>query len=295
VYIDRFTADYTIEGEAVVKRAILDDDSWGLLLSHQLALVLRIKGRAQKVGDLYYAENPFTVSEAYEFQKLLIDLKGAAFDSSQYVKFVNTGTIEKYHFLWSVEPTTYLKRKYHAPVVDQRRFKRMFPKRFAQMNMPKVIISGMRHFECAPDSGGNIIAGKSTVILKSKDAADLNIVLAILNSTLMSFYIQEAFGVLGIGGGINFTAGLVEGLPLPTINGEYSRKLGDLVRNILKVSETDGWLSNSSKRATVLDCERKIDQLVYRLYGVTSEEIELMERSRRVPRDRRAVAPTMAN
>ena len=145
------------------------------------------------------------------------------------------------------------------------------------MNTPKVIISGMRHFECALDPGGGIVAGKSTIILKGKNSADIKMILTLLNSNLISFFIKEAFGVLGIGGGINFTAQLVENLPLPNIDNEGQKKLRGLADAILKIVERKNWLNKPSEQAKVREYENQIDEMVYKLYELNREEINIIE------------------
>jgi len=278
VQVDRFSSDYKVDKKVVTQHNVLDKDSWGFLLSMNLDLILRLMKNPKKVGDDYYAENPFTVSEAYQFQEILYDLKDSKrFDTRKHFKFVNTGTIEKYFFLWSIKPTTYLKKKYHTPVADRDVFQKNFTKRFSQMRVSKIVISGMRHFECALDMSGDVIAGKSTVILKSKGNTDLISVLTILNSSLITFFIKEAFGVLGIGGGINFTAELVENLPLSKVNDREQRKLESLFNDILKIVGRDNWSNNAENQAKVRKYEKQIDQMVYKLYGLTEEEIKIVE------------------
>jgi hypothetical protein len=279
VQVDHFDLDYNISKKVISQHSVLNGENWGFLLSTNLDLILKIMRSPQRVSQDYYAENPFTVSEAYEVQKNLIDLKTIGdFDNSKYFKFVNTGTIEKYYFLWSLKLTTYLKKKYQAPIIERYVFKKKFPKRFDQMSMSKIIISGMRHFECALDPDGGMVAGKSTVILKGKNNANIKIILALLNSNLISFFIKEAFGVLGIGGGINFTAQLVENLPLPSIDDEEKKKLGGLADCILKIVESEKWLNKTSEKAKINDYEKQIDQLVYKLYDLTEDEIKIVER-----------------
>lgn len=278
IRVDRFDSDYNVNEKVISQLNVLNEESWGFLLSRNLELILKMMKNSQKVNQNYYAENPFTVSEAYEVQKILTDLKTATdFNNSKYFKFVNTGTIEKYYFLWSVDTTTYLKKKYQVPVIYRQVFKRKFPKRFDQISTQKIVISGMRHFECALDSDGSIIAGKSTIILKSKNNSDIKIILALLNSNLISFYIKEAFGVLGIDGGINFTAQLVENLPLPSIDNDGQKKLRKLADDILKIVECKDWLNNSTKLTKVKEYEHQIDQMVYKLYNLTEKEKDIVE------------------
>jgi hypothetical protein len=284
IRVDAFEADYRIGECAVVKHDLLNDENWGFLLSEHLPLLLRLMNSPERVRERHYAENPFTVSEAYEFKPLLIDFKAATkFDRAKYFKFVNTGTIEKYHVLWSVSPTTYLKNKYEAPVVKRQAFERTFPRRFRQMAAPKLVISGMRHFECTVDLNGDVVAGKSTVILKSRTGGDLRPVLAILNSTLMTFYVKQAFGALGIDGGINFTAQLVESLPLPHLDSRAARRLTELVNRILAITGQHGWLADVRKRAQVREYEERLDQAVYESYELTKEDLGVIKKAQHAP------------
>lgn len=280
VQVDRFESNYIINDVVVAPHNVLNEDSWGFLLSKHIDLILKLMKSPKKIKDDYYAENPFTVSEAYEVQKILYDIKDSKhFDTKMHFKFVNTGTIEKFYFLWSTEQTTYLKNKYRTPVIDRKIFKNNFPNRFNQMCKPKIVISGMRHFECALDTMGNIIAGKSTVILKGKNNADLKVILSLLNSNLIEFYIKEAFSVLGIGGGINFTANLVENLPLCEINDKQRQKLICLTDNIMEILEKSNLQKNSKEQKKIQMNKKHIDQIVYKLYNLTPPEIKIIKNS----------------
>ncbi|MEM0203163.1 MAG: hypothetical protein QXO16_04175 [Archaeoglobaceae archaeon] len=49
-------------------------------------------------------------------------------------------------------------------------------------------------------------------------------------------------------------------------------------RNSLKICVYDDYLENPQKQQRVKELEREIDQLVYKLYGLTEEEIKIIER-----------------
>ena len=46
---------------------------------------------------------------------------------------------------------------------------------------------------------------------------------------------------------------------------------------ILAITKDDDYLDNPNKQAKVKEYERQIDQLVYKFYGLTDEEIKLIE------------------
>jgi len=51
----------------------------------------------------------------------------------------------------------------------------------------------------------------------------------------------------------------------------------DLVDKILAITKDDDYLQNKEKQAKVKEYERQIDQMVYKLYGLTEEEITIVE------------------
>jgi len=46
---------------------------------------------------------------------------------------------------------------------------------------------------------------------------------------------------------------------------------------ILAITKDDDYLQNAPKQAQVKALEREIDQMVYQLYGLTEEEIRIVE------------------
>ena len=54
-------------------------------------------------------------------------------------------------------------------------------------------------------------------------------------------------------------------------------KLFLIVDQILSMTQTEDYLGSPEKQAIVNDLEKKIDQLVYTLYELTPEEIEVIQ------------------
>jgi len=50
-----------------------------------------------------------------------------------------------------------------------------------------------------------------------------------------------------------------------------------LVDKILSLTKDNGYLKNPIKQAKVKEYEKEIDQMVYKLYGLTEEEIKIVE------------------
>lgn len=49
------------------------------------------------------------------------------------------------------------------------------------------------------------------------------------------------------------------------------------VRKNYSLTQSEGYLENPQKQAKVKQYERQIDQMVYKLYGLTQEEIKIVE------------------
>ena len=92
-------------------------------------------------------------------------------------------------------------------------------------------------------------------------------ILAVLNSTVADHYIRK-LGVTRSGGYFEYKPMFIEQLPIPKILPNQQQPLIDLVDKILigkKIGENTAHL------------EREIDQQVYALYGLTEDEIKIVE------------------
>lgn len=251
--LDQRLVPFSVSRDLISERA-----GWGFLLSPHIDILVAVASTAVHLGDFVIAGDPFTVSEAYE---LTGDITEYQSNSTDFFKFVNTGTIDPYITLWGQSTVRYLKHTFTKPIIQKSILKDKFPRRYTQACKPKLILSGMRKFEAFLDSGGAFVAGKSSVIVIPKDGRiSLLTCLAILNSRLMRFFVQESFGVLGIDGGISFSGGMIESLPVPRdFNGRISA-IEDAASVVLH-HINNGDLSNP-----ILDL---VDSAVFDAYGIS--------------------------
>lgn len=203
-----------------------------------------------------------TVSEAYRLKEVMKDS-----NSEKAVrKIVNTGTIDKYQSLWGTQEMQYLKKKYLFPVVSNDDLQAMNATRLSQAKSEKIIIAGMsKEIEAYYDVNGEYLAGKSTSIILGQPET-LWVLLGILNSALVDFFINKYFNSLKMSGGyLNISKEILENIPLATTKNDQ----------LLQLAKE---MSNSPK----VETKQKIDQLVYKLYGLTEGEIEIVEGGRNV-------------
>ena len=268
--IQEFDISKEIYNIGLADKSILEDDNWGIFLSDKLNLIFKINSSKKTLRSSdYCVENPFATNEAYALRDIVVDIM--QYNQSEQFKLINTGTIDPYVNLWGNKVTSYLKLKFNNPVVKKEDLKSLLPKRYDQSITPKIIITGMRYFECFYDTLGEYIAGKSTIIIKGDNLYDI---LGILNSKLISFYIKQSYSALGIDGGINFSKDLVLDLPLPKKN--YSN-LKNNVQKIIELTKTTNYFEDNQKQQAVKEYENQIDIMVYKLYDLNYQEVLIID------------------
>lgn len=99
--------------------------------------------------------------------------------------------------------------------------------------------------------------------------AHLKILLGIVNSKLMSWYAKHTFSNFGKEVFPKLNPNDIKEMPIPK-NYSKSSEISGLVDKILTVKKTQ-------PKADTSDLENKIDQLVYQLFNLTEEEINLVE------------------
>jgi hypothetical protein len=108
-----------------------------------------------------------------------------------------------------------------------------------------------------------IYLNKTTFFIPSPDVA----LLGILNSNLMKFYLNSIVSKMR-GGYFSLSKAYVETSPIPS--SLMSSGIGEIVDQILSIKK-------SNLQSNTSDLENRIDHLVYQLYGLTDEEIRIIE------------------
>jgi hypothetical protein len=69
----------------------------------------------------------------------------------------------------------------------------------------------------------------------------------------------------------------LEKLPLKNINKQYQDPFIEVVNKILAITKSDDYLTNHNKQTILKEYENQIDQMVYQIYGLTDDEIKIVE------------------
>lgn len=100
--------------------------------------------------------------------------------------------------------------------------------------------------------------------------------LALLNSNLMGFYLSIIAETSGMGV-TRWINNHVKEFPIPVIPVDAQSPFIQVVDKILAITANDDYLQNALKQGKVKKYEEQIDQLVYKLYGLTLEDIKIVE------------------
>ena len=135
---------------------------------------------------------------------------------------------------------------------------------------PKVIYPDISPFMRACYDTTNALCLQTTYVLPTTDFS----LLAILNSRVFDWYARHKFQSLNdpwAGGGLRFIRQYMAHAPIAARTASQQAELSRLVEEILDAPDSDN----------VRALERQIDALVYRLYGLSSAEIALIEQTYR--------------
>jgi hypothetical protein len=133
---------------------------------------------------------------------------------------------------------------------------------------PKILIQYIRKLSmpvrlvCAFDINGEYYPLNNFSFIVSENGNSLKALLGIINSRLMNWYFSNCFV------DYNIKPKYIEQLPLPTIIN--STEIETKVAEIISIKAKD-------KEIDTTDLENQIDQLVYKLYDLTEEEIKIIE------------------
>ena len=255
-----------IERENTTLQEIIGNEYWDVFFRTKMefSIIKRFLAPKSIISDEWNVIGSATVAEAYELKNVLYDAK----ESEDSLKVINTGTIDPYKSLWGYKAMQYIKGKYQFPRVSQSDLKNISERRFSQAMSEKLIVAGMSSRIEAVYDAGDTLGGKSTTIILGDE---LRFLLGLLNSKLVSFSINILYNSIKMAGGyLNIGTREIENIPVPQTSEEQRIEIANLVEKILELTTDDVETDVSIE-------ENIIDKLVYRIYGLSENEIEYME------------------
>ena len=205
-----------------------------------------------------------TVSEAYLVKEFIFDKE----EDEDTFKAINTGTIDPYMPLWGMSSMQYIKGKYLYPRVKKLDVRNMNKTRYMQALSNKIIVAGMSSRVEAILDNGDFLAAKSTSIILSQDLNYLKLILAIINSSFISWVLNIIYNSLKMSGGyLNIGVRELSSIAIPNVECCHIEKLSCLIDKILSIKKNDIY-------GDIGPITDEINEIVYQIYDLTDKEIE---------------------
>ena len=121
-------------------------------------------------------------------------------------------------------------------------------------------------------------SGTDTYYIVNPKKYSLKFIVGILNSKLSLIWLKNKGKIKG--NIIEMTGDTIEQILIPRIETTTNRNRHEielLVDKILTITKDDDYLTNPEKQTKVKELEKQIDQMVYKLYDLTDDEIKIVE------------------
>lgn len=194
---------------------------------------------------------------------------------SRDISFLKGRDIFKYKIK---SPTNYLKYNYERYLDKSKDTFRYSPDFLKQT--PKIIYRQTANTIIASLDLDSNYLDKTVHLIVPKDKRNLDylkFVLGILNSKLMGYVYSYISQELEGRAFVQVKTTYVKQLPIREVPEKEQLSIIKLVDQILSITKDDDYLDNPDKQAKVKKLEKEIDQLVYKLYELTPEEIKIVE------------------
>ena len=247
---------------------MLPEHIWGFLLSRHVGLLPKIIKSTSPLSTFGDINATSTAAEADEYGAYLTSTC-----SSNAMKVVNTGTIDKYVALWGHKELTHGGQKFLTPHLPLSKAK-VNSRRVTMYKAQKIIFAKMaKKCEAIIDGVGEFASLNTNCFYKPKTGVLLKYIGGICNSKMFMFLYDLFFGALRMSGGYyQFQAPQIRVIPIPSATIKQQEMIVTLVDRILAAKATDPVADTAA-------LERKIDCIVYKLYGLTDEEIMIVEKA----------------
>jgi len=231
-------------------------------------LILTIESRSDTLGsvaDVKVGLKAYQIGKGRPLQTAR-EKEGRVFHASRklneaYFKYLDGKDVVRYHLDWSGEHL-----KYGDHLAEPRRDFRLFSSKRILVRQIPARPPYCIHACYVEETFLNDLNSMNIINIKESPEA----ILGILNSRLVSFWFVNKFGKMQRETFPQFKVNELADFPLPKKRKESAADIANLVRQIVAAKQ-----NNCAADTGAL--EREIDELVYALYGLTAEEIKIVE------------------
>ena len=248
--------------ESISKKILTEPYKLDVLFSKHLNMILKMIKNSTPLSEKFHVktESACATSDAYLLKKIIKN--DFEENCEKKYKVINTGTIVPFGNLYGIKKMTYLKDKYLYPIVTVKDFNNKFHNKYATMvNCKKLIMKGLNLLDGCIDFVGDILPGKTTLVIKSDEDNSLKIILGFLQSKAVAFYINETYSSCSYNGGITFTKEMIDNIPIPFMSEQDEINIINLVDRIIGNNDKDNSID-------------KLNVYINNLYKLESEDIE---------------------
>jgi hypothetical protein len=233
-----------------------------LMYSDDISIVMKMLGKSNRLGQIskcFTGEIDLTLDKKY-----LVDNKGES-------KLIKGAIIDRYLLRekMSQGEIKYLDSKKYLRDNHGERSKHHLYERIVMQGITGINERTRLKMTILPK--GIFCANSSNYILNTKnDEYDSKYLLGILNSRLMNWYFKKKSSNSNVNGYE------IDDLPIMPLDKNEQQSFVSIVENILSIKRNKLFFTDLSLQNKVREYERQIDQMVYELYGLTQEEIEIV-------------------
>jgi len=182
------------------------------------------------------------------------------------IPFTVSGNIDRYK--WSNESVRYMGERYPTAFINNST-KIVADSKWTFWTQPKIVIAGMTKVIEAVYVDNSLGMGVGIYGIYDFKGFDPHCLTAILNSKYLTYYFQIKFKDKHLAGGyLAINKSTIEEFPLVNISKANQKKLSDLSKKAHKLS---------GENKSIEKIEQEIDNLVYKLYELTYDEVKVID------------------
>jgi hypothetical protein len=215
------------------------------------------------------ADNDLWLYEKNKYSSKKHWLEKKEFKGEKNIKdFYRGETIKKWFISKPTAKVNYVPElmKAHKPTARPKT-----PQFFETKKLVSQLVGG--ELKVAFDELGRYFDINVNLIYLKSDLYNVKYILGFLNSKLLNFILNN------LRSNISLTLTLLYRMPIIRISMEKQKPFINIVNKILAITTSDDYPNNSAKQAKVEELEDEIDQMVYKLYGLTDEEKDIVKNS----------------
>lgn len=237
----------------------------GFVLSEKYEIVSKIISQSEPLGKCGTINATSTAKEADDFN--------AHINESEGFKLINTGTIDKFSNTWGATHLVDKKKKYLTPFLPKSEAV-LGKNRLDLYSRPKIIFAKIAITpEAFYDEKGEYASVNTNCIHSFTDEYFPEFIIGWVNSKLFQYLFECFFDGLKMSGGylLYSAPNLLNTYIKPATKQEQNKIVSEVRKIINAINNNETELFN--------ELEQSINQLVYQLYDLTAEEIEIIENS----------------